>query len=47
MKTTISFLIPAAVQNDSIGLQADQLVLHGDIVEPSRFGIDDEGVGKP
>lgn len=40
-------LVPAAVQDDSVGLQPDQLVLHGHVVEPGRFGVDDERVGKP
>lgn len=39
--------IPAAVQNDSVWLQADELVLHSYIVKPSRFGINNEGVGQP
>lgn len=43
----IFLLIPAAVENDAVGLQPDQLVLHGHVVKPRRFGIDDEGVGKP
>lgn len=47
MQTTICALVPAAVQDDSVGLQADQLVLDSNIMKPSGFGIHDEGVRQP
>lgn len=39
--------IPAAVQNDSVRLQAYELVLHRNIMKPGEFGIHDERVWYP
>lgn len=36
--------VPAAVQNDSVRLQAYELVLHRNVMKPGGFGIHDECV---
>ena len=38
---------PQGVQDSSVGEDADQSVLHRDVVEEGLLGVHDEGVGHP
>lgn len=47
-KPTILFVIPPQrVENGPVGEDADQSVLHSDVVEEGLLGVHDEGVGNP
>lgn len=47
-KPTGLFVIqPQRVKDSPIGEDADQPVLHGDVMQEGLLGVDDEGVGDP
>lgn len=47
-KPTSLFVIPPqGVEDGPVGEDADQPILHGDVMEEGLLGVDDEGVGDP
>ena len=47
-KPTGLFVIqPQCVEDGPVGEDADQPVLHGDVMQERLLGVDDEGVGDP
>lgn len=41
------FILPDAVENDPVRLQANEFVLHSDVMKPGRFSVDNKCVWKP